>query len=80
MAPRRFSVVFLDVHPWDYHAGTPWLRPLGGTQSAACYLASALAARGHRVALSTHTTEPGPPRGVDGLTVVSGARVSGRVK
>ncbi|MEX1107272.1 MAG: glycosyltransferase family 4 protein [Dongiaceae bacterium] len=76
MAPRRFSVVFLDVHPWDYHAGTPWLRPLGGTQSAACYLAAALAARGHRVALSTHTTEPGIHRGVECVGPIPGRDVN----
>ncbi len=59
------SIVFLDPHAWDYHADTPFRRPLGGTQSAACHLAIALAARGHRVALSTHTTEPGTRRGVE---------------
>jgi len=63
--PRRESIVFLDVHSWDYNAETPWQRPLGGTQSAACYLAAALAARGHRVALSTSTSAPGSFRGVE---------------
>lgn len=62
---RPLSIVFLDSHPWDYHAATPLQRPLGGTQSAACHLAASLAARGHRVALSTHTTEPGFHRGVE---------------
>lgn len=62
---RPLSIVFLDPHPWDYHADTPLQRPLGGTQSAACHLAASLAARGHRVALSTHTTEPGTYRGVE---------------
>jgi len=62
---RPLSIVFLDSHLWDYHADTPLQRPLGGTQSAACHLAAALAARGHRVALSTYTTEPGTHRGVE---------------
>jgi len=62
---RPLSIVFLDPHAWDYNADTPNRRPLGGTQSAACHLAAALAARGHRVALSTHTTEPGTRRGVE---------------
>ena len=62
---RPLSIVFLDPHPWDYHADTPLRRPLGGTQSAACHLAASLAARGHRVALSTLTTEPGTYRGVE---------------
>jgi hypothetical protein len=57
--PRPLSVVFLDVHKWDHSAGTPYARPLGGTQSAACNLVTALAARGHRVVLSTRTTDGG---------------------
>ena len=63
--PHPLSIVFLDPHPWDYHAETPLQLPLGGTQSAACHLAAALAARGHRVALSTYTTAPGTYRGVE---------------
>ena len=62
---RPLSIVFLDSHSWDYHADTPLQRPLGGTQSAACHLAAALAGRGHRVALSTYTTAPGTYRGVE---------------
>ena len=62
---RPLSIVFLDSHEWDYHAETPLQRPLGGTQSAACHLAASLAARGHRVALSTYTTESGLYRGVE---------------
>ncbi|MEX2200658.1 MAG: glycosyltransferase family 4 protein [Dongiaceae bacterium] len=72
---RPLSIAFLDVHPWDYHAGTPWLRLLGGTQSAACYLATTLAARGHRVGLSTHTTDPGTHRGVECVGPIPGRDV-----
>jgi glycosyltransferase involved in cell wall biosynthesis len=72
---RPLSVAFLDVHPWDYHAGTPWLRPLAGAQSAACYLAAALAKRGHCVGLSTHTTEPGIHRGVECVGPIPGRDV-----
>lgn len=45
------TVVFVDFIDWDYDPETPLYRPLGGTQSAVCYLASALAARGERVGL-----------------------------
>jgi hypothetical protein len=49
---------FIDLMPWDYDADTPYERPLGGMQSAACHLAGALAASGHEVTLATHTTRP----------------------
>ena len=39
--------VFLDFIRWDYDVATPRERPLGGSQSALCYLAAALARRGH---------------------------------
>ena len=55
---------FVDLMPWDYDADTPYERPLGGMQSAACHLAAALAKRGHEVALATRTGRPGRRRGV----------------
>ena len=60
---------FIDLMPWDYDADTPYERPLGGMQSAACHLAAALAAAGHEVALATHTTRPARRRGVDCLSL-----------
>jgi glycosyltransferase involved in cell wall biosynthesis len=42
-------LVFVDPVRWDYDVATPGLRPLGGSQSALCYLARALAACGDRV-------------------------------
>jgi glycosyltransferase involved in cell wall biosynthesis len=45
--------VFCDPVPWDYDIATPLTRPLGGSQSAMCYLAAALARRGHSVATVT---------------------------
>ena len=60
---------FIDLMPWDYDADTPYERPLGGMQSAACHLAAALAAAGHEVALATHTTRPAKRRGVDCLSL-----------
>src|SRR5690242_13092263 len=50
--------VFLDVAPWDYDVATPFSRPLGGSQSAFCYLAAALARRGEQVTTLTATTDP----------------------
>jgi glycosyltransferase involved in cell wall biosynthesis len=50
--------VFVDPLPWDYDVATPLVRPLGGSQSALCYLAQALARRGHTVTTLTATTHP----------------------
>jgi glycosyltransferase involved in cell wall biosynthesis len=60
---------FIDLMPWDYDADTPYERPLGGMQSAACHLTAALAAAGHEVALATRTTRPGRRRGVECLSL-----------
>jgi glycosyltransferase involved in cell wall biosynthesis len=46
-------IVFYDPNHADYHVGSVFERPLGGTQSAACYLAMELAKRGHEVAYLT---------------------------
>src|SRR5262245_32393916 len=56
--------VFLDPLPWDYDVDSPLVRPLGGSQSALCYLAKALARRGHRVSTLTNTSNP---RQIDGV-------------
>lgn len=48
----------------DYTADSPWHRPLGGTQSAVCYLAIALAELGHEVAVINYSSTPGRYRGV----------------
>jgi glycosyltransferase involved in cell wall biosynthesis len=47
----RLSICFVDLIEWDYDVSTPLSRPLGGSQSAACYLSVELAKRGHRVVL-----------------------------
>jgi len=69
---------FVDLMPWDYDADTPYERPLGGMQSAACHLTAALAAtlngatlngEGHEIALATHTTRPAQRRGVACLSL-----------
>jgi glycosyltransferase involved in cell wall biosynthesis len=56
--------VFLDFIRWDYDVAAARERPLGGSQSALCYLAAALARRGQRVTTLTGTTKP---REVDGV-------------
>jgi len=56
--------VFLDFVPWDYDVATPLTRPLGGSQSALCYLAAALARRGHSVTTLTAISQP---RQIDGV-------------
>ena len=63
------NVAFIDAIGWDYDAGTPYERPLGGSQSALCYLTAALAQRGHQVTLVTSTRRPGQVRGVNCLSL-----------
>ena len=58
-------IAFLDRMPWDYRVDTPEVRPLGGSQSALCHLARALARAGHAVRVVTMTSAPGPVAGVD---------------
>lgn len=57
-------IVFADLGPWDYDVATPLERPLGGSQSALCYLGAALAQRGHQVTLLSGTKQPRTVRGV----------------
>ncbi|MFM2042446.1 MAG: hypothetical protein RLY86_1022 [Pseudomonadota bacterium] len=56
---------FLDTTFADYTPATPSLAPLGGTQSAACHLAAALARAGAEVTLITGTAVPARILGVD---------------
>jgi glycosyltransferase involved in cell wall biosynthesis len=57
-------VAFVDFVSWDYTIQTANEKPLGGSQSALCYLLEELAARGHEVQLINNTTQPGVSRGV----------------
>jgi glycosyltransferase involved in cell wall biosynthesis len=58
---------FLDTFQLDYTADTPLRQPLGGSQSAICYLAAELARLGHEVTVLNGTTTPGWHRGVQFL-------------
>jgi len=44
-------LLFVDGTYLEYTPLTPWEQPLGGMQSALCYLATALATRGHNITL-----------------------------
>lgn len=58
------KIMFIDPLGWDYTPQTPREMPLGGSQSALCYLSEALASRGVKVTLITGTSAPGLVRGV----------------
>ena len=64
-------LVFIDFINWDYTPETPWERPLGGTQSGACYLMTALASSGHDVSLLNNTRSVGRYRGVQCVPLVT---------
>ena len=64
-------ICFVDFAPWDYDVATPSIKPLGGSQSALCYLAIALAKSGHHVTVLTGSTKPGVVRGVECLNVTA---------
>ncbi|MEZ0368142.1 MAG: glycosyltransferase family 4 protein [Candidatus Sericytochromatia bacterium] len=61
------KICFLDANPLDYQVASPESIPLGGSQSALCYLARALAARGHQVSVLNQTSQPGRHLGVECL-------------
>ncbi len=65
------SLLFCDLAGWDYDVDTPYKRPLGGSQSALCYLTEALAQRGHQVRLLTATTSPRVARGVECISTAN---------
>jgi glycosyltransferase involved in cell wall biosynthesis len=45
------KIAFVDTSDMRYTPHSPFEQPLGGTQSAACYLSRALAARGHQTTI-----------------------------
>jgi len=60
-------IVFVHRTVNDYTVETPYLRGIGGTESALCYLSIELAQRGHSVTLLTNTSSPGRYRNVECL-------------
>src|SRR5262245_37864780 len=67
-ASMKLSVCFCD-DLFDFDVATPFEQPLGGTQSALCYLAVALARRGHRVTVLSRIATPRTVLGVECLNV-----------
>ena len=57
-------IAFVDFTPWDYTPLTPDVAPLGGTQSAVCYLTRQLAADGFKISLVNGASRPGRIAGV----------------
>ncbi len=62
-------ILFLDPLNVDYTPNTPYRQPLGGSQSALCYLAEAFAEQGHTVYLFNRNSQPRLARGVLSLTL-----------
>jgi glycosyltransferase involved in cell wall biosynthesis/predicted O-methyltransferase YrrM len=62
-------IAFIDASGWDFNVDTPFHRPLGGSQSAASYLAIALAEAGNHVFFISATTKPGVIHGVTCISV-----------
>jgi len=58
------DIVFIDATGWAYDPDTPFERALGGSESAACYLAPELVKLGHRVTLASRAAKPKLVRGV----------------
>lgn len=61
-------IAFADFCGWDFHASSVDEKPMGGSQSAACHLARALARDGHDAFLITNVSTPGTYGGVTSLS------------
>lgn len=57
-------IAFTDPINWNYKVESAYQMPLGGSQSALCYLAEALAKQGHDVFLVNNTSKAGMSSGV----------------
>jgi len=66
------KIAFIDPIPWDYTPLTPRERPLGGSQSALCYLATTLVEQGHEIALVNYLALPGDYAGVRCTSLAAG--------
>jgi len=63
------KISFVCASPMDFTPLTPYDSPLGGSESALCYLALHLAKRGHRVSVLCNTTRPGTYDNVECLNL-----------
>ena len=61
----KLQICFVDPRGWDYGIDTPYERPLGGSQSALCYLAEHLCLAGHEVTIFNDISLPAVQRGVE---------------
>src|SRR5580693_7472964 len=59
------NIAFLSLSDVEFNVASPLRIPLGGSESAACGLAVALARMGHRVYMLSLTSDPGKHLGVD---------------
>lgn len=57
-------IAFVDLANWDYTIESAYQIPLGGSESALCYLAEALAQQGHEIFFLNGTSVPRVSRGV----------------
>jgi tetratricopeptide (TPR) repeat protein/glycosyltransferase involved in cell wall biosynthesis len=70
--PRAcLRLAFASFSPFAYRVDSPYRVPLGGTESALCYLAEAVARRGHQVFLLNHRSEGEVSRGVQCLPLTA---------
>ncbi|MBI5126888.1 glycosyltransferase family 4 protein [Candidatus Roizmanbacteria bacterium] len=58
------NIAFINFNPLVYDVDTPYQKPLGGSESAICYLAEHLAKLGHKVILFTRFSKKSLKRGV----------------
>ncbi len=65
------KIAFLDCISWEYNVESVYQVPLGGTQSAVCYLSAALAQKGHDVFIINNTSKQSRSRGVTCLSIGS---------
>lgn len=49
------KILFVSLSNLEFNVRTPFEKPLGGTESAICYLSEALSARGHEVTIMANT-------------------------
>ncbi len=63
-ARKCLRVALASYYPRPFQTETPYTKPLGGSESALCYLAEALAARGHEVFLLNAGGAAGLSRGL----------------